>query len=78
MCPNVRGLCIATGQYFSLCVSAVVPILVGSDDMELDEQDREQVDKERESIGARERGRRQNKETTNAQTRDTMDDMQME
>ena len=36
--------------------------------MEVDEQDREQVDCERESRGAREKGRRQNKETTNAQT----------
>ena len=44
--------------------------------MEVDEQDREQVDNERESRGARGRGRRQNK--TNAQTCDIMDDMQME
>ena len=39
--------------------------------MEVDEQDREQVDSERESRGARERGRRQSKET-NAQTCDDM------
>ena len=45
----VRGLCIATVQYSSLCVSAVVLILGGSGDMEVDEQDREQVDSERES-----------------------------
>ena len=40
--------------------------------MEVDEQDREQVDSERESRGAREKGRRQSKETTNAQTCDDM------
>ena len=51
----MRGLCIATGQYSTLCVSAVVLILGGSDDMEVDEQDREQADSERESRGARER-----------------------
>ena len=51
----MRGLCIATGQYSSLWVSAMVLILDGSDDMEVDEQDREQVDSERESRGARER-----------------------
>ena len=54
---SVRGLCIATEQYSSLCASAVVFILGGSDDMEVDEQDREQVDSERESRGARGRGR---------------------
>ena len=36
--------------------------------MEVNEQDREQIDGERESRGARGRGRRQSKETTNAQT----------
>ena len=40
--------------------------------MEIDEQDREQVDNERESRDARGRGRRQSKETTNAQTCDDM------
>ena len=55
----MRGLCIATGEYSSLCVSAVVSILGGSDGMEVDKQDREQVDNERESRGARGRGRRQ-------------------
>ena len=54
----VRGLCIATGHYSSLCVSAVVLFLGGFDHMEVDEQDREQVDSERESRGARERERR--------------------
>ena len=44
----MRGLCIAMEQYSSLCVSAVVLILGGSDDIDVDEQDREQVDSERE------------------------------
>ena len=39
------------------------------DIMEVEVQDREQVE-ERESRGTRDRGRRQNKETTNAQTCD--------
>ena len=43
----MRGLCIATVQYSSLCVS--------SDVMEVDEQDRKQVDNEREKVEARER-----------------------
>ena len=34
---NVRGLCIATEQCYSLFVSAVVLFLGGSDDMEVDE-----------------------------------------
>ena len=33
--------------------------------MGVDEQDRERVDSERDSIGAKERGRRQSKKTTN-------------
>ena len=70
---NVRGLCVATVQYSSLCVSAVVFILVGSDDIEVGEQDREQEDSERENRGARGIGRRQKKEqTTNSQTCDDM------
>ena len=68
----VTGLCIATGQHSSLCVSAVVLFLGGFDHMEVDEQDRKQVDSERESRGARGRGKRQSKETTNAQTCDDM------
>ena len=57
----MRGLCIATQQYSSLCVSAVVLFLGGFDNLKVDEQDREQVDK-REKVEARERerGRRQN------------------
>ena len=49
--------------------------------MEVDEQDREQVDSKREKVEARERerGRRQKQEqATHAQTCDIMDDMQME
>ena len=56
----VRGLCIATGQYSSLCVSAVVLFLGGFDHMEVDEQDREQVDRER-KVEARERMRKKTK-----------------
>ena len=69
----MRGLCIATGQYSSLCVSAVVLILRGSHDMEVDEQDREQVDSG-EKVEARERERKKTKQeqTTNAQTCDDM------
>ena len=52
---TVRGLNIATGQHSSLCVSALVLNLGGSDVMEVDEQDREQVDSEGESRGERER-----------------------
>ena len=40
--------------------------------MEVDEKDRKQVDSERESRGVRGRGRKQRKETANAQTRDYM------
>ena len=65
-----RIACIATGQYSSLCVSAAVSFLGGFDHMEVDEQDREQVNNERESRGAMGRGRRHSKETTNSQTCD--------
>ena len=44
---SVRELYIATGQYSSLCVSAVVLTLGGDDIVEV-VQDREQVDSERE------------------------------
>ena len=40
----VRGLCIATGQYSSLCGCALGFILGGFDIVEDDVQDREQVD----------------------------------
>ena len=68
----MRGLCIATGQYSSLCVSAVVLILGGSDDLEVDEQDREQVDSETEWRRERERKKTKREQTTNAETRDDM------
>ena len=42
--PDVRGLCTAMVQFSSLCVSAVVLILGGFDIVEVDVQDREQVD----------------------------------
>ena len=68
----MRGLCVATGQHSSFCVSAVVLFLGDFDHMEVDEQDRKQENSERESRSAREKGRRQSKETTNAQTCDDM------
>ena len=40
----------------------MVLILGGSDDMEVDEQDREQVDSERESGGAREKRKKTKQE----------------
>ena len=58
----MRVLCIATGQYSSLCEGAVVILLGGSDHMEVDEQDREQVDSEREKV---ERQREEDKTRTN-------------
>ena len=59
------------GEYSSLCVSAVVLILGGSDDMEVDEQDREQVDSERERR-EKEKNKTKQEQTTNAQTCDDM------
>ena len=50
--------------YSSLCGCAVGLILGGFDIVEVDVQDREQVDS-REQVEERERGRRQSKETTN-------------
>ena len=66
------------GAILSLCVSAVVLILLGSDVMEVDEQDREQVDSERNGRGARERRKTKREQETHAQICDIMDDMQME
>ena len=60
----MRGLCIATVQYSSLCVSAVVLFLGDFDHMEVDEQDREQVDSERESRGEREKEDKARKQPT--------------
>ena len=64
---HVRGLCIATVQYSSLCVCAAVLILAGSDIMEVDEQDREQVDSER-KIETREREEEDKTRTSNARS----------
>ena len=49
MNEHVRGLYIATGQYSSLCVSAVV-FTLGGDDIEDGVPDREQVNCEREKV----------------------------
>ena len=57
----MRGLCIAMGQYSSLCVSTVVLIFGGFDIVEVDVQDREQVDSG-EKVEARERERRRQNE----------------
>ena len=71
----MRGLCIATGQYSSLCVSAVV-LTLGGDDIEDGVSDREQVDCEREKV---EEGEKQERDQqTQAQTCDIMDGMWME
>ena len=50
----VRGLYIATGQYSSLCVSAVV-LTLGGDHIEDGVPDREQVDSEREKVKVRDK-----------------------
>ena len=46
--------------------------------MEVGEQDREQVDKEKKVDARWRKEEDKHEETTNAQTRDIMDDMQME
>ena len=74
----MRGLCIATGQYSSLCVSAVVLTLGGDDIVEVDVPDREQVDSEREEVEVRDKQEGdKHEETTNAQTCDIMDGVWM-
>ena len=55
-----------TGQHSSSCVSAMVLILGGSDDMGVDEQDREQIDNERERV--EERDQEDNTKTSNARS----------
>ena len=77
---SVRGLCIATVQYSSLCVSAVVLILGGLDFVEVGVQGREQVDSERKKGRSEREGEKGDKreQTTHAQTCDIMDDMHME
>ena len=60
----------------SLCVSAAVLILGGFDIVEVDVQDREQVDSgEKEEARERERKKTKREQTTHAQTCDIMDDM---
>ena len=64
----MRGLYIATEQYSSLCVSAVVLTLGGSDIVEVDVQDREQVDSERVKVEAREGEEEDKTRTINARS----------
>ena len=72
----MRGLSVVTGQYSSLCMSAVVSIPCGSD-----QQDREQIDNERKKVEPRKREREKERkktkreQATDAQTCDIMDDM---
>ena len=75
----MRGLYIAMGQDFSLCVSAVV-LTLGGDDIEDGVRDREQVDCEREKVEEGEKQERdKHEETTNARsTYDIVDGMRME
>ena len=70
----MRGLKIATVQYSSLCVSAVV-LTLGGDDMEAGVPDREQVDSGDNNGGAREKKKTKREQTTHAQTCEIMDDM---
>ena len=64
----VRGLYIASGQFSSLCVSAVV-LTLGGDDIEDGVPDREQVDCEREKVEEGEKQERdKQEETTNARS----------
>ena len=53
-------------------MSAVVSTLTGSNDMEVDEQDREQVDREKGKARERERKKTKQEQTTNAQSCDDM------
>ena len=63
----VRGLYVATGQYFSLRVSAVVLTLGGDDSVEVVE-DREQVDNEREKVEVRDKEKGDKTRTNNARS----------
>ena len=63
----VRGLYIATGQYSSLCVSAVV-LTLGGDDITEVVQDREQVDSEREKVEVRDKEKGDKTRTNNARS----------
>ena len=64
----MRGLYVATGQYSSLCVSAVVLTLGGDDIVEVDVQVREQVDSEREKVEVRDKEKGDKTRTTNARS----------
>ena len=64
---SVRGVYIATGQYSSLCVSAVV-LTLGGDDMEARVPDREQVDSEREKVEVRDKQKGDKTKTNNARS----------
>ena len=61
---RVRGLCIATGQYSSLCGCALGFMLGALDFMEVEVQDREQVEV-REKVEARERQVKKTKQGNN-------------
>ena len=63
-----HGLYIATGQYSSLCVSAVVLTLDGDDIVEVDVPDREQVDCEREKVEVRDKEKGDKTRTNNARS----------
>ena len=73
----MRGLCIATVQYSSLCGCALGLVLGGFDIVEVEVQDREQEDSV-EEVEAREREDKTRKQPTNAQTCDIMEGMWME
>ena len=67
------------GQYSSLCECALGFIIGGFDIVEVDVQDREQVDSgEQEEAREREEEDKTKKQPTNAQTCDIMDGMWME
>ena len=66
---SVRGLFFATGQYSSLCVSAVVLTLDGDDIVEVVQDRGEQVDSEGEQVEVGEKQERdKHEETTNARS----------
>ena len=76
--PSARRLYIPTGQYSSLCVSAVVLTLGGEEIVEA-VQEREQVDSEREKVEVRDEEKETKREqTTHAETYDIMDGMWMD
>ena len=68
------------GQYSSSCGCALGFILGGFDILEVDVQDREQIDSGEQVEARRERERKKTKreQTTNAQICDIMDDMRVD